>query len=68
MSDRRKPGPGMILDLAKRFPVNVDRSFLIGDKLTDIEAARAAGVRGYLFSGQNLEQFVKPMLTRSHDR
>jgi D-glycero-D-manno-heptose 1,7-bisphosphate phosphatase len=32
---------------------------LIGDKDTDMEAARAANVRGLLFTGGNLETFVR---------
>jgi len=58
-SDRRKPGPGMILDCLARFPVNKDRSFLIGDKPHDIAAAEAAGIPGYLFEGQNLLAYVE---------
>lgn len=61
-SIRRKPGPGMITDLLGRFPVKVDESILIGDKPSDLEAARAAGIRGHLFSGGNLEAFVKRYL------
>jgi D-glycero-D-manno-heptose 1,7-bisphosphate phosphatase len=58
-SDRRKPAPGMITDLLGRFPVDAGRSILIGDKASDLEAARAAGLKGYLFSGGNLETFLK---------
>lgn len=61
-SDRRKPAPGMILDLLARYPVDIGKSLLIGDKPSDLEAAQAAGVRGYLFSGDNLERFVRPLL------
>jgi len=62
VSDRRKPGPGMITDLLGRFPVNAVDSILIGDKASDLEAARAAGLKGYLFSGGNLEAFVEQHL------
>ncbi|MDA9463765.1 MULTISPECIES: HAD-IIIA family hydrolase [Bradyrhizobium] len=61
-SDRRKPAPGMIADLAQRFPVDMTRSMVIGDKPSDIEAARAAGLPGHLFEGGNLESFVRQRL------
>jgi D-glycero-D-manno-heptose 1,7-bisphosphate phosphatase len=61
-SPRRKPAPGMITDLLVRFPVDLSRSILIGDKPTDMEAAQAAGVRGILFSGGNLAQLVRSAL------
>ncbi|KWV59463.1 D,D-heptose 1,7-bisphosphate phosphatase [Bradyrhizobium macuxiense] len=61
-SHRRKPAPGMINDLLERFPVDLERSFLVGDQPRDLEAARAAGLKAYLFSGSNLETFVRPLL------
>jgi len=61
-SDRRKPGPGMITDLMKRFPVATEKSFLIGDQQRDLEAARAAGIRGLLFREGNLASFVREAL------
>ena len=64
-SHRRKPAPGMINDLVERFPVDVSRSILIGDKPTDLEAARAAGIKGYLFTGHNLERFLRSVLDLS---
>lgn len=42
--DCRKPAPGMILRAAKEHSLDLRRSILIGDKVTDIEAGRAAGV------------------------
>jgi D-glycero-D-manno-heptose 1,7-bisphosphate phosphatase len=55
----RKPGPGMLLRAMTDFPVIRERSFLIGDKESDIEAARAAGVEGFLFTGGNLRDYAE---------
>ncbi len=46
--DCRKPMPGMFLEAAKRFGIDLENSVMIGDKPSDIEAARAAGV-GHTF-------------------
>ena len=43
-SPYRKPGPGMILQAAEEFSVNLARSILVGDKETDIQAGMIAGV------------------------
>jgi D-glycero-D-manno-heptose 1,7-bisphosphate phosphatase len=42
--DWRKPKPGMLLQAAADLGVELSRSALIGDKLSDIEAAAAAGI------------------------
>lgn len=40
----RKPGPGMLLQAARDLDLDLARSWTVGDKMTDIEAGRAAGV------------------------
>lgn len=39
----RKPKPGMLLDAAKDWTLDLGRSFMIGDRWRDIGAGRAAG-------------------------
>jgi D,D-heptose 1,7-bisphosphate phosphatase len=58
----RKPGTGMIDRLVERFQVDLNRSFLIGDRDSDMAAATAAGIDGLLFSGGNLKQFLESKL------
>ena len=43
-SEDRKPNPGMILKAAKDFNIDLSQSILIGDKQSDIEAGKRAGV------------------------
>jgi D-glycero-D-manno-heptose 1,7-bisphosphate phosphatase len=43
--DCRKPQPGMLLRGIAEFGIDPQRSILVGDKPSDIEAGRAAGVR-----------------------
>lgn len=56
--DCRKPAPGLLLGLAARLGLDLPASILVGDKLSDVQAGRAAGVgRCFLVrSGQALEE------------
>ena len=54
----------MILDLMAHWPVRPEGSFAIGDRDSDIAAAQAAGLPGFLFTGGDLDQFVEDILAR----
>ena len=58
----RKPKPGMLLQAFAEYDIDKEQSFLIGDGKRDVEAAEAAGVKGYLFTGGNLLDFVKKIV------
>lgn len=54
----RKPNPGMVLKALADLDLDPARTVLIGDKSSDLEAARRAGVAGALFPGGDLDAFV----------
>lgn len=62
----RKPSPGMLLDLLGCHDVDAEASFLIGDRETDIEAARRAGIAAHRFTGGDLRQLVTRLLDERH--
>ena len=47
----RKPKPGMIFAAARKHSIDLSRSILIGDNITDVKAGISAGIpENYLFS------------------
>ena len=60
----RKPKPKLIHDAAAKLGIDVSRSYIIGDKASDIGAGRAAGCRGVALVrtgyGATVEKEIKP--------
>lgn len=44
----RKPLPGLLQEAAEEFDIDIDHSFMIGDRATDVMTAVNAGARGIL--------------------
>lgn len=60
--DCRKPKPGMLLQACREYGLAKEDCIMVGDGARDIEAATAAGIKGYLYQGGNLLQFVKEII------
>ena len=44
----RKPAPGMLLQAAQDLSIDLSRSYFVGDRFIDMEAARKVGAKGIL--------------------
>jgi D-glycero-D-manno-heptose 1,7-bisphosphate phosphatase len=57
--DCRKPRPGMLERGAQEFGLDLDRCFVVGDKISDIYFAHSVGARGVLvLTGYGLGEFT----------
>lgn len=57
----RKPKPGLILRAAREFNINIDKSWMIGDILDDVEAGRRAGCKTiFINNGNETEWVINP--------
>jgi D-glycero-D-manno-heptose 1,7-bisphosphate phosphatase len=61
----RKPRPGLIYQATRALELDLIHSILIGDALSDLEAARAAGIPRYalVLTGRGSQQFSLPQAT-----
>ena len=61
--DCRKQKPGMILQAAKDFDIDLKNSILFGDSQRDLDAAKNAGLKaGIFFGGGNLFDLAKSQI------
>ena len=67
-SDWRKPAPGMVLQAAKDYDIDLKQSFMIGDMPRDVECGQRAGMDGYLFTGGRLDDFVRAIVAERKGR
>lgn len=59
----RKPNPEMLIRASQEYNIDMKNSFMIGDSLTDIQAAHKAGCKGILLEkNQTLLQLVNSMI------
>lgn len=54
----RKPRPGLILTAAKHHTINLERSWMVGDILNDVEAGNSAGCKSVLIDNGNETEWI----------
>jgi len=56
--DCRKPKPGMFLEAREKYSINMHKSWMIGDKEADIQAANSAGISNTVLvkSGHDIDE------------
>jgi D-glycero-D-manno-heptose 1,7-bisphosphate phosphatase len=57
-SPRRKPEPGMILDAAADYKLDLQGSVMVGDKASDMHAAQAAGLGARILLSRDLTEIA----------
>lgn len=61
--DCRKPKPGLLIQAAKKYNINLNESIMIGDSLVDVQAGESVGCKSYkLDEKNNLYSVVKNIL------
>ena len=60
----RKPEPGLLLGLAKKWNIDLTASVMIGDRDSDVAAGVAAGCHAYLFDGNDLSVLARHVVDR----
>ena len=61
----RKPSPGMIEEADQKYDIDLENSILIGDRISDMQAAKAAGIGSFYLVSQT--SFVTQEVTKRLD-
>ena len=61
-SNDRKPGDGMIRKAIKKWKINTNTSFMVGDKISDKLAAKKAKIKFFYKKEKNLNTQIKNIL------
>ena len=61
--DCRKPEPGLLFNLARKWKIDLSESVMIGDRNSDVEAGQRAGAHGYLFTQNSLDDLAKHVMS-----
>ena len=62
----RKPAPNMILEALKKYNVDPEKSFMIGDKNSDVEAGQASGIKSFLLTDKNNFQSITDEILKTN--
>lgn len=65
--DCRKPKPGLLLQAAKDFNIDLSKSYMIGDSNRDFEAGKFAGCKESVLVGKNCDNELLLLLNRILD-
>lgn len=57
--DCRKPKPGMLVEAAKKYNVDLSQSYMVGDGKNDVEAGKAAGCKTILVGAEEVDADVR---------
>lgn len=53
--DCRKPKPGLLLQAAEKYNIDLEQSWMVGDSISDVEAGKAAGCKTALLKNEETE-------------
>ena len=62
INSRRKPSPAMLNEAVEKYKLDKNKCFMLGDKQTDVEAAKNAKIKGFLFKESDLSVKISKIL------